>query len=74
MITHTYVVMQVSPSTYKEINDKLLATGYHGHLIPKREYGTLLSMQGIALAVDSDSADESTTAQQTAEAPSSSDQ
>ena len=53
MITRTYVTLDVSPATFKEILDKLKAAGYHHAFTPKTLDDEveieLIDMHGIAL-------------------------
>jgi hypothetical protein len=47
--THTYVELEVSESTYKEIREKLLLADYH-HCFEVRDHGTgPIDMHGLAL-------------------------
>lgn len=51
--TYTYVVMEVSESAYKEIREKLEATGYRHAMHESDEHGVVLDMHGIAIAKES---------------------
>lgn len=47
--THTYVILELSPSAYQEIFDKLKEAGYD-HAFHEDEGVTVIDMQGIAVA------------------------
>lgn len=54
-MTYTYVLMDVSPTTYEEIKKKLLDAGYQHALHEDRHGdGVVLDMHGIALRLDKD--------------------
>lgn len=48
--THSYVVLEVSSVAYREIKKALEKAGYEGQFHEDDEHGTLLDMQGIAIA------------------------
>jgi hypothetical protein len=50
-MSHTYVILQVSPAAYDEIKAKLEETGY-GHAFHEDTEGPLIDMHGIALQVE----------------------
>jgi hypothetical protein len=53
-VTHTYVVLEISPAAFAEIESKLKAAGYEHTFHEDREHGSLIDMHGIALAMDVD--------------------
>jgi len=59
-MTYTYVLMEVSPSTYKEVRKKLEEAGYFKALHQDREDGILLDMHGIALKLEKTNENENT--------------
>ena len=50
--TYTYAVMHVSRAVYDEVAGKLREAGYGHAFHEDREDGTVLDMNGIALAVE----------------------
>lgn len=50
-VTHTYVLMDLSPSAYNEIKKKLLAAGY-SHAVHEAHDGERLDMHGIAVTME----------------------
>jgi hypothetical protein len=55
--THTYVILRLSPSTFREIEEKLIQAGY-GHVFgkdPDRDDGKpVMDMQGIAIGLETE--------------------
>ncbi len=51
-MTHTYVVLQVSPEAYTEIQNSLERAGYGHAFVDDIARGPLIDMHGIALALD----------------------
>jgi hypothetical protein len=50
-VTHTYVILKVSPAAYAEIKEKLEKAGYeHAFHDGRDEDGIVIDMHGIALA------------------------
>jgi hypothetical protein len=48
-VTHTYAILEVSPTTYAEIRAKLLTAGYE-HAFHCDDKGDAIDMHGIAIA------------------------
>ena len=51
--TYTFVVMEVSQSTYDEVHANLIAAGYDHAIHKEVRDGTVLDMNGIALGIKS---------------------
>lgn len=51
-MTYTYVLMEVTKSTYEEVKKKLEEAGYWQALHKDREDGIILDMHGIALILE----------------------
>lgn len=54
-MTHTFAILEVSPSTFQEIWDKLVKAGYEDQLILVHRNGEkqTIDMHGIALQEES---------------------
>ena len=51
--THTYVILQVSKETYREIRENLARAGYD-HAFALKAEGEVIDMQGIGLQAEGD--------------------
>lgn len=51
-MSYTYVILQVSNRTYREIHEKLEKADYHQAFHEQGEHGVVIDMHGIALAKD----------------------
>lgn len=49
-VTHTYAILEVSPTTYAEIRAKLMVAGYEHALNRDDKGGDVIDMHGIAIA------------------------
>ena len=52
--TYTYVILEVSETTYQEIKAKLETASYQDHFHADSDHGLVIDMHGIALAVKKD--------------------
>lgn len=50
-VTHTYAILEVSPSTYKEIKEALEKGGYGEQFHTQSGYGLVIDMHGIAIGL-----------------------
>lgn len=50
-MTHTYTILEVSETTYSEIMQALKAAGYEDSFHDDKDYGTVIDMGGLALAL-----------------------
>jgi hypothetical protein len=65
--THTFAILELSPSAYAEIKGKLESAGY-GHAFDIIDGREVIDMHGIAVSKDPDATTEASTATKPAEA------
>ena len=51
-MTHTYVILELSPAAWQEISDKMRDAGYSHAFHDDTEHGEVIDMHGIAVAAE----------------------